>query len=91
MGDVVLHHIAHKKHGNENAHDRINQIEKVEGCGIKTAGEDSHYLVDKPVEQKSRHGRQQAYQKCQHENEHAFAHMGGSPCVYAGNKSNNGL
>ena len=73
--DVVLHHIAHKKHGEQDAHHRIYQIEQVERGGVEAPGKSCHDDVDEPVEHVGGHGREQTHYESQEEHKHAVAHV----------------
>ena len=66
----------------------LNQIEQIEGIGIKASRQKGHYLIYKPMKDKSGNGSKETYEECQNKHEHALADVSCAPCVNAGNKRN---
>ena len=79
MRDIVFHHIAHKEHGEEDAHNGIDQIEQVERRSVEAARQQGDNLVDEPVQQVGGNGREQANKESQEEHKHALTDMLGTP------------
>ena len=79
MRDVVLHHIAYKKHRDEDTHNGIDEIKEVEAGGIEAPCQQRHNLVDEPVKHVGSHRREQSHEERQHEHEHALTNMSGAP------------